>query len=213
MNLIEMIELFQEKNVPYLSNHVLNPPNNHHTIIGQWARWWIEDTNNGAKRGIFDEALACKGRRHADIMFLQKANDNIFEIKGVAEIENNIECKQDKYLEKLECLKIYDELEDKFPDLEFVILSTIMGIDKNDEFIDFFTPLLKKVKEYSKESDLYWVIFILEVIDNRRTPREFHAPEYYKNSITYVWFNEYYKEGAYVILKSGEEIAKVNWPE
>lgn len=214
MNITKMIELFQQKRIPYLRNHVLNPPNNHHAIIGQWERWWIEDTNeSGVTKGIFDEAIACEGRRHADIMFLKKSPDEIFEIKGVAEIENNIEDDTNKYLYKLETLKRYDEMTDKFPDLEFVILSTIMVIDKNNTYLDFFSPLLKEAKNYSKDSNLSWIIFILKVIKNNKTPREFNIPDYIPNYETYVWYNEYESQGAYVILQNGKELTKVGWPE
>lgn len=212
MDIIRQLELFQQKRVPYLRNYVLNPPNNHHTIIDQWARWWIEDTNeSNVKRGVFDEAIACKGGkggRRADIMFLEQSPDKIFEIKGVAEIENNIRDNADKYLEKLETLKIYDEMTDKFPNLDFVVLSTIMVGDKNNTYLDFFSPLLKEAKKYSKDSDLSWIIYALIVFENHKTPREFKVPNYIDGYETFVRYYEYHNQAAYVILHEGKEIKK-----
>lgn len=87
-----------------------------------------------------------------------------------------------------------------------------MRINRNDEFIDFFTPLLREAKINSKESDLHWIIFILTVIENRKTPKEFHVPGFMKNNESYV-YNEYSNKGGYVILYGGEEISKVGWPK
>ncbi len=86
MDLSKQIELFQKNRISYLQKHILNPPNNHHAIIDQWIRWWIEDTNESSdERGVFDEAKACKGGRHADLMFLEKSYGKdfptIFKIK------------------------------------------------------------------------------------------------------------------------------------
>lgn len=209
MNMIEQLELFQKNRVPYLQKHILNPPNNHHAIINQWVRWWIDDTNDSnATRGIFDEAKACEGGRHADIMFLEKSSDNIFKIKGVAEVENNIRDNPNKFLEKLDTLKIYDESTDKFPDLEFVILSSILVNEKNKEF---FSSLLERAIDYSKDSSLSWIIFIIKIYEN--TKNEFYIPDYVSNYETYFEKYEYGKEGAYIILQEGKELTKTNWPE
>ncbi len=212
MDIIDQLELFQKNRVPYLQKYVLNPPNNHNSIISQWARWWIEDTNDsGANRGVFDEAIACKGKRRADIMFLEQYSDKVFEIKGVAEIENNIKDDENKYLEKLETLKLYDT--DKFPNIEFVILSTIMVIDKNNKTLNFFSPLLEKAKDYSKDSSLSWIIYILTVFENHKTPRKFNVPNYIDGYETYVSYYEYENQGAYAIFQEGKEIKKENWPK
>lgn len=146
-------------------------------------------------------------------MFLEKSQNEIFEIKGVAEIENNIEDDTNKYLYKLETLKRYVEMTDKFPDIEFVILNTIMVIDNSNTYLDFFSPLLDEAKNYSKYSNLSWIIFILKISKNNKTPREFKVPDYIPNYETYVWYNEYEKQGAYVILQNGKELTKVGWPE
>lgn len=45
--------------------------------------------------------------------------------------------------------------------LEFVILSTIVVIDKNNKALDFFSPLLEKAIDYSKDSSLSWIIYVL----------------------------------------------------
>lgn len=209
MNIIEMVELFQKNRVPYLSNHILNAPNNHHAIIGQWGRWWIEDTNDlGANRGIFDEAIRCKGRR-ADIMFLEESADKIFEIKGVAEIENNNNNNENKYSEKLDTLKLYDESTEKFPDLEFAILSTLNKIDENNTALDFFTPLLKEIRNYSKESKLTWIIFMLCQVHHTKEYHEVKVP--YDDGSEHTIFGRYEREGAYAIFKEGKELTRINW--
>lgn len=212
-NISEMIQLFQKNRVPYLRKHILNPPYNHNAIISQWARWWIEDTSENAERGVFDEAISCEGKRRADIMFLEKSLDNFFEIKGIAEIENNINDDENKYLEKLETLKIYDEMTEKFPDLKFVILSTIMVIDNKNSYLDYFTELLEETKKYSKDSCIYWIIYIIKIIENRKDPREFNVSDKVKGYPRYAWYHEYENQGAYVILQDGIEIIKENWPE
>lgn len=209
MNIIEMVELFQKNRVPYLRNHILNPPNNHHAIISQWGRWWIEDTNDlGANRGIFDEAIECKGRR-ADIMFLEQSADKIFEIKGVAEIENNNNDNENKYSDKLDTLKLYDESTEKFPDLEFAILSTLIKVDKNNTAIDFFTPLLKDIRYYSKGSMLTWIIFLLFQVPHTKEYQEVNVP--YDDRDERTIFGRYEEKGAYVIFKEGKELTRINW--
>lgn len=215
MDIKEQIELFQKNRVPYLRKHILNPPNNHHAIIDQWIRWWIEDTNeSNAVRGVFDEAIACKGKLRADIMFLEQSSDKVFKIKGVAEIENNINNDADKYLEKLDTLKIYDEMTDKFPDLEFAVLSTIVVADKNNTYLDFFSQLLDEAKKYSKDSSRTWIIYTLIILENRKNPREFHIPDYRNsNCENYYLYNEYNNQGAYVVFQKGKEIKKENWSE
>ncbi|MCZ7399367.1 MAG: hypothetical protein O8C62_06745 [Candidatus Methanoperedens sp.] len=210
MNITEMVELFQKNRVPYLRNHILNPPNNHNAIISQWGRWWIEDTNNlGSNRGIFDEAIECEGRR-ADIMFLEQSADKIFKIKGVAEIENNINDDEDKYREKLGTLTLYDKSTEKFPDLKFAILSALMVIDKNNTAIDFFTPLLEDIRNHSKDSRLSWIIFLLFKVPYTTEYQEVNTPHKLGSKTTI--FGRYMQEGAYAIFKEGKELNRINWP-
>lgn len=90
MDIINQLELFQKNRVPYLRKFVLNPPNNHNAIISQWARLWIEDTNDlGGNRGVFDEAIACKDKRRSDIMFLEQSSDKVFVKKKIGQNFNN----------------------------------------------------------------------------------------------------------------------------
>lgn len=211
MNITEMVELFQKNRVPYLRNHILNPPNNHNAIISQWGRWWIEDTNDlGSNRGIFDEAIGCEGRR-ADIMFLEQSADKIFEIKGVAEIENNSNTDDDKYREKLNTLTLYDKSTEKFPDLKFAILSALIVIDKNNTVAkDLFTPLLEDIRNHSKGSRLSWIIFILFQVPPTTEYQQVNIP--HKSGYDSTIFGRYMQEGAYAIFKEGKELTRIRWP-
>lgn len=212
MDIINQLELFQQKRVSYLRNYILNPPRNHNAIISQWARWWIEDTKEeGVERGVFDEATACESGKRADLMFLEKSS-GIFKIRGVAEIEN----KGEKYLEKLETLKEYDDMTVRYPDLKFVILSTIMIIDRNNKTKDYFSPLFEEAKKYSKDSNLSWIIYILRISENCQTPRLCRVPDTSRDPEDYKldWnYFEYENKGSYVILEKGIEIKNENWPE
>lgn len=203
MNIVEQIELFRQKRLPYICAHILNPPNNHHSIIGEWGRWWIEDTNkNNTNRGIFDESIGCEGRR-ADIMFLEETSDNLFEINGVAEIENNNNTID--VLKKLDTLKIYDELSKKFPDLKFVILCNTITI--NDDNKDHLSSILKYAQKKSEDSDLFWIIYIIKIFKNFENHREFNISDSNLDDNF-----EYKNQSSYVILQYGKIVKKENYP-
>lgn len=200
MDMIEKIELFRQNRLPYIHRHILNPPNNHHSIIGQWERWWNEDTNiYNANRGVFDESITCDGRR-ADMMFLEESS-NSFEIKGVAEIENSNNIID--ILEKLDTLEKYDNSPKKFPDLEFVILCNAITVEDNK--YNYLLNLLKEARNKSKNSDLFWIIYILKIFNNPEHNMKFNIPGDSSECL------EYKNQGSYAILQFGKDIKIENY--
>src|SRR4030065_964202 len=77
----------------------------HDALIGEWVNWWLKRKIDGM---IFNPARGSKSgsRRYvADLMFLERfIESEYFEVKGIAEIENN----EEKLSEKTNSLVSYE---------------------------------------------------------------------------------------------------------
>jgi len=167
-DVIDMIENFKIKR---FCNTVFgwNP---HDAIIGEWIRWWLVDSKLGErrKRRVINSAIAIRfgGKTViSDLLFAEQAriNSDLYKILGVAEVENS----QKGFLRKLKNLSLYEESgkkeeERKFPDLKFALLCIKVSVSKDSTFrnIDLIKELNSKMQEFSKNSGMYWILYMLK---------------------------------------------------
>lgn len=124
----------------------------HEALIGFWIDWWF--SLNGKKlinnpgRKIQDHNSRW---RTADIFFCKHKLNEIYNVVGIAEVENN----RSKWLEKLETLKAYIdtkvEKNKKFPSLDFVLLSVIYDEKPKKITAKSYDAVINKAKDISKK--------------------------------------------------------------
>lgn len=222
-----MLNKFGGSRVPYVSQHFMSPPH-HDALIGQWERWWNEDTIAKKNvRAIQPREAAYikkkrgkhihKNRRIADIMFLEKVNKKEFGIKGIAEIEND----RKKLEEKVETLKSYEGTKlsgkTRYPCLRFGVLCTVIKLrhDSQDGFVmdnnvwdTYYAPAIKKMIAYSQKSKMDWIFYALYSVPSSEEKSSIKGQFKDKDGAhdSYFWKRRYYTEGDFLVIRHGKII-------
>jgi len=219
-DIVRMLNKFTSRRVPYISKYLLKAPT-HEPIIGEWVRWWTEDTRTkgaGEKRAVLCPGTKATYRsqvRTADILFLEKMSGQAsYKIKGVAEIESAYS----KLKNKLQTLKFYEKYRLRgrrpYKDLQFAILSMTLKVKQEikkssdinrEEIRRDLDPIIKKAQELSRNSKLTWVVYVLFSVPNTgKCSYDILAPEYYPDSETYYWREKYGPCAYYVMIDKGK---------
>lgn len=208
-DIIQMVEKFNVKRL----RETIYGYRPHNAIIGEWVRWWLRDSRLGEKRKrrIIDPAVGItyrKKRAHADLLFAEQArkDSEFFKILGVAEIENN----SSKFLKKLRNLSFYEQTnkdrEDrKFPDLKFSVLCCRIRKPVNRENVkdvDLVEKLVKESKMYSRKSEIYWILYLLEYT-RADEDYSFRVRDYAKGYPRF-WYNSSFFGSEFYIHKDGK---------
>lgn len=186
----------------------------HDALIGELANWWF---SRDIVSMICNPARSSKAgsRRYiADLLFLELPEDSdYYEVKGVAEVENN----ERKFMDKLKSLMSYENYVKQglkaYPDLEFAILCYTLNIP-NDELAH---KIYSKIFEISQDSSLLWIACEIDIDNSLRDENKkeadysIHMPNYVKG---YDYFF-YYRNFSSVILygiKNGEQVGEIIIP-
>lgn len=184
----------------------------HEALNGEWINWWLGKTKKSHKRRIINPAIQASyyGNYTADILFCERDNrSKSFKALGVAEVENN----PNKYLYKLKSLNAYifakgKNFEEKFPDLEFVLLSTRQQTDKEgyitDSHFKLYEAIKEKIIEYSEKSDVYWIYYQMKLKSHPdESPDETFDIDYVKD-VEKFWYKYSFEEKPdYLIVRKG----------
>jgi len=210
-DIIEMVESFKIKRLC----ETIYGYKPHDAIIGEWIRWWLSDSRLGEakRRRIINPAIAMtqKKKRVADLLFAEQArtDSDFFKILGVAEIENN----SSEFFQKLRVLSLYEQANRerrnrKFPDLKFSVLCCRiwMILDDQEDMrprkANLIEDLATKSKMYSKDSDLYWILYLLKYAEVE-IDHSFRVKDYVEGYRRF-WYSRSFLGSEFYIHKNGE---------
>lgn len=154
----------------------------HDALIGEWIHWWNNDVLKGSKRIVHSTInpamrASFRGKRYfADILFAEHIENQdvtidregtereFYRIMGVAEVENTNST--EKLNHRINSLFAYEKCRDKrrnikFEDLTFAVLCTFFDeydFENKQKILD----LIDCVKNKSADSNLYWVLCVLQ---------------------------------------------------
>ncbi len=190
----------------------------HEALIGEWVNWWLRKTKKSSERRIINPAIQASyyGNYTADILFCERDNrSKSYKALGVAEVENE----PNKYLYKLKSLNAYifskgKKREQKFPDLEFVLLSTRQKIDKEGNITNFHFNLYEAIKEqiinYSEKSDVYWIYYQMKLKSHPyESPDETFDIDYLRDAEKFWYAYSFEDKPDYLIVRKGKLIKEV----
>ena len=174
----------------------------HDALIGEWINWWF--LQKDTEPMICNPARQSRsGRRKyiADLLFLERfVEEEHYEVKGVAEIENN----KNKIFEKINSLKSYEDYtrrgNNAYPDLEFAVLCFTL------KDIDYSEKIINKVYSISDRSNLLWIICQINNVSNSEK-YSIHMPEYVK-SYDYFYYTKNFDSLDLYYVKNGKKIHK-----
>jgi hypothetical protein len=182
----------------------------HDAIIGEWISWWLNQNINGM---ICNPARGSKlGNRRciADLLFLEQFQGfDYYEVKGVAEIENN----ENKFIDKVKSLASYENYVKRgskvYPSLEFAILCHTLNLP-NDELAE---KIYGRILEVSEGSNLLWIICEIGSLlrDNKEADYSIFMPNYVKGVDCFFYFRNFGSVIFYSI-KNGKQIEDIVVP-
>ena len=182
----------------------------HDALIGEWVNWWLERKIDGM---IFNPARGSKSgsRRYvADLMFLERfKGSEYFEVKGIAEIENN----EEKLSEKTNSLVSYENYSKQgckvYPDLEFAILCYRLDIP-NDALAQ---GIYNRIVEKSESSDLLWIVCEIARSLNKDGKPQYliHMPGHVKGADSF-WYYRNFSSVIFYCIKNGKQIEDIIVP-
>lgn len=192
----------------------------HEALNGEWINWWLGKPKKSYERRIINPAIQAnfRGKKYiADILFCERDNrSKSYKALGVAEVENN----HYNYLNKLDSLNAYiftkgKNSEIKFPDLEFVLLSTRQQTDKQGYSTDLHYELYEDIKEkiigISEKSDVYWIYYLMKFKSHPdESPDETFDIDYVKDAEKFWYKYSFEEKPDYLIVRKGKLIKEVS---
>lgn len=193
--------------------------NPHDAIIGEWIRWWLNDSFVGRKkkRRIINPAIGMakygKKMTFADILFAEetRAGFGYFKIVGVAEIENS----ESWFLRKLKNLSYYEQVgvrknERKFPDLQFALLCTKVDAEYQDgnavlSNVHLISNLKRRMRQYSRKSQMCWILYLLRFMKHEDDWAMFVVRNYVPETEMF-WYNYAFCGSEFSIYYKGKQI-------
>jgi len=183
----------------------------HDAIIGEWINWWL--TQEGDTRICNPARHSRLGSRRyiADLLFLERFEGyDYYEVKGVAEIENN----ESKFMDKIKSLASYENYVKKgsavYPNLEFAIFCYTLNLP-NDELAD---RIYETLIDVSKNSKLLWIA--CEVGNSLREKGDvddsIFMPNYVKGYDCFYYYRRFSSVFLYSI-KSGKQVQEFTIPK
>ena len=173
----------------------------HHGKIGEWIRWWIDLK---PRHMVINPApMESTKRVFADILFLEEVRGtNLFEVVGVAEVEDD----KEKWIDKLQSLKAYGQNQKQFPDLKFALLC--MSVYMNITIEKDIWELGKAVQNLSKNSRMDWILYMLKYakISKEETPWAIKITDYAKGSDSFFYTHRNLVGVEWIIIRNGESL-------
>lgn len=182
----------------------------HDALIGEWIKWWLSQNLHNM---ICNPARSSKsGSRTyiADLLFLEQFEGNdYYDVKGVAEVEND----EKKFMDKIESLRSYEKYfklgSRAYPNLSFAILCYTLNIPNDDLAQKVYDKILKA----SENSNLLWIACEIgnSLRENAEPDYSIFMPNYVKGAERFF----YYRNFSSVILygsKKGEQIGDIIAP-
>ncbi|MEM2507314.1 MAG: hypothetical protein QXF61_09760 [Nitrososphaeria archaeon] len=183
----------------------------HDAIIGEWINWWL--TQKGDTRICNPARHSRSGSRRyiADLLFLERFKGyDYYEVKGVAEVENN----ESKFMDKIKSLISYENYIKKgsavYPNLEFAIFCYTLDIP-NDELSD---RIYETLIDLSRNSKLLWIA--CEVGNSLREKGDVDDSIFMPNYIKGYDCFYYYRRFSSVVLygiKNGKKVQEFTFPK
>lgn len=189
----------------------------HDAIIGEWIKWWLDDSSVGTKkkRRIINPAIGMEkyGKKltFADILFAEETQTGFgyFKIVGVAEVENS----ERFFLRKLKNLSYYEQIgvrkdARKFPDLQFALLCVRASARYQDGNIilsndDLIKNLKRRMRQYSRKSRMCWVLYLLRFMKHEDDSYMFDVRNYVPDFERF-WYNYTFCGSEYFIYYKGK---------
>jgi len=136
------------------------------------------------------------------LLFLERFKDvDYFEVKGVAEIENN----EEKILDKIKSLSSYEKYKKRgkiaYPDLEFVVLCCTIKTP-NDELTDIIHDNIIKISDNSR---LLWIICEIGKSLQEQAHYSIHIPNYAEGYDLF-FFNRDFDSINFYFIKKAKQI-------
>ena len=181
----------------------------HDALIGEWVNWWLGQKKVDCR--ICNPARGSKigsNRCTADLLFLERFYDeSYFEVKGVAEVENN----EKKILEKIKSLSSYEKHKKgertAYPDLMFTVLCYTINIP-NDEIIE---KIYNNVVHISKNSNLLWIVCEIGKSLEEEARHNIHIPNFVRGSDLFFYYRNFASINFYFI-RNGKKIGDIFTP-
>ena len=183
----------------------------HDALIGEWINWWLGQNINGMICNPARGSKLASRRCFADILFLEQfKGEEHYEVKGVAEVENN----KNKFIKKIKSLTSYEEYTKRgsvaYPDLEFAIFCYTLATP-NDALAQ---KVYSKILKVSQRSDLLWIVCeIGKCLSDKETVNySIHMPNYVKG-YNYFFYNRNFDSVILYFIKKAKQIGKIMVPE
>jgi len=181
----------------------------HDALMGMWIDWWFGQKINGIICNPARGSMSSHRRCIADLLFLEQfQNEDYYEVKGVAEIENN----EAKFNDKVSSLSSYEKYTKKgfnaYPDLEFAVFCYTLDTP-NDVLAN---QVYDKVLEVSEGSELLWIVCeIGRSLTHGRPDYSIHMPNYVRG-YDYFYYDRNFSSVIIYSIRKGKQIQDISVP-
>lgn len=183
----------------------------HDALIGEWINWWL---SQNASNMIINPARASKSGSqtfYADLLFLEQFEGiEPYEVKGVAEIENN----EEKLMTKIDSLRSYEThksgVEFDYPNLSFALFCYTLNLPNDD----LTNRIWNRILEVSKDSHLLWVVCQIDSssLENSERTYSVFMPNYVKGTACFFDRRNFCDIFIYGV-KNGEQVTNFVFPK
>ena len=182
----------------------------HDALIGEFINWWFKQDIDGM---ICNPARGSKSgsrRYFADLLFLELFEGReYYEVKGVAEVENN----EEKFMDKIKSLASYEKYTRRgsiaYLNLEFAIFCYTLNTPNDD----IPQKIYDKVIQISVSSALLWIVCeISKSLNNKDTVNySIYMPNYVKRYDLF-FYNRNFNSIIIYSIKKGKQIKNIIIP-
>jgi hypothetical protein len=181
----------------------------HDALIGELINWWLSQDIDGMICNPARGSKSSSRRYFADLLFLEQFQGfDYYEVKGVAEIENN----EEKLTDKIKSLASYENYVKKgskaYPNLQFAVLCYTLNVP-NDELAQ---KIYDAIVEVSEDSSLLWIV--CEIADSLRSegePYRIYMPNYVRG-YDYFYYTRNFSSVILYTIKKGKQIGDITVP-
>lgn len=147
----------------------------HSALVGRWIDWWLGQKIDGM---VCNPARGSRGgcrRYFADLLFLELfQGEDCYEVKGVAEVENN----REKFTQKIRSLASFEKYTRRgiraYPDMEFAAFCYTIDIPEDV----LGQKIYDEIFDVCEESELLWIVCEIRRSLSREKPDYcIHMPE------------------------------------
>lgn len=182
----------------------------HDALISEWIDWWLDQNTSNMICNPARSSRSGSRTYIADLLFLEQFEGNdYYDVKGVAEVENN----EEKFIDKIESLQSYEKYvkigSKAYPNLSFAILCYTLNLPNDD----LPQKIYDKIREASEDSDMLWIA--CEIGNSLRASAEpdysIFMPNYVKGTDRF-FYNRNFSSVALYSVRKGEQIEDIIVP-